>query len=476
MEAVELDPVQEQLEGTLANLGEELIVACPVSERARKRQRGKAKKLAVLALTVDAKSQARVHQFNRVAEDNVAQVPKLTQLLSHLTRIVDDDDAGDDDGAFELHFEGGKELGCVAETLDLQKEFCWCCLHICHASRRMPSSNIDYIDLSLWAQAHGLEEAYALSHAIFRQRGEDALRGDGEPGSDVQGLMTSAEENDVLELLDQSQMSISDVRKFEVQLADKLRALEESNIHSILQSVELAEDVCFRLDTASNAVDELTSWIEDKDKELVDIQDGIKEIESQNNKLDTVHRSNEKLEGTLREVLEQLSMPDDMQAALLEGELGVESRAGRKLAMEERVVPAARRLALGLQLELKSGMQVRTPLKTRPHAGNSWLLTRLSSAFGNRRCRWCASRSLSSSSCAPSLRRGRTSASRRVSTTRRRCCARRTPRTAIAPTRWATALRSTPPRWPTSRRCWASSKCSTAVRAHPLASLRRLFE
>ena len=59
----------------------------------------------------------------------------------------------------------------------------------------MPSSNIDYIDLSLWAQAHGLEEAYALSHAIFRQRGEDALRGDGEPGSDVQGLMTSAEEN-----------------------------------------------------------------------------------------------------------------------------------------------------------------------------------------------------------------------------------------------------------------------------------------
>ena len=106
MEAVELDPVQEQLEGTLANLGEELIVACPVSERARKRQRGKAKKLAVLALTVDAKSQARVHQFNRVAEDNVAQVPKLTQLLSHLTRIVDDDDAGDDAGAFELHFEG----------------------------------------------------------------------------------------------------------------------------------------------------------------------------------------------------------------------------------------------------------------------------------------------------------------------------------------------------------------------------------
>ena len=93
MEAVELDPVQEQLEGTLANLGEELIVACPVSERARKRQRGKAKKLAVLALTVDAKSQTRVHQFNRVAEDNVAQVPKLTQLLSHLTRIVDDDEA-----------------------------------------------------------------------------------------------------------------------------------------------------------------------------------------------------------------------------------------------------------------------------------------------------------------------------------------------------------------------------------------------
>ena len=366
MEAVELDPVQEQLEGTLANLGEELIVACPVSERARKRQRGKAKKLAVLALTVDAKSQARVHQFNRVAEDNVAQVPKLTQLLSHLTRIVDDEDAGDDAGAFELHFEGGKELGCVAETLDLQKEFCWCCLHICHANRRMPSSNIDYIDLSLWAQAHGLEEAYALSHAIFRQRGEDALRGDGEPGSDVQGLMTSAEENDVLELLDQSQMSISDVRKFEVQLADKLRALEESNIHSILQSVELAEDVCFRLDTASNAVDELTSWIEENNRSLVDIQDGIKEIESQNNKLDTVHRSNEKLEGTLREVLEQLSMPDDMQAALLEGELGVESRAGRKLAMEERVVPAARRLALGLQLELKSGMQVRTPLKTRP--------------------------------------------------------------------------------------------------------------
>ena len=80
---------------------------------------------------------------------------------------------------------------------------------------------------------------------------------------------------------------------------------------------------------------------------------------AKNNKLDTVHRSNEKLEGTLREVLEQLSMPDDMQAALLEGELGVESRAGRKLAMEERVVPAAKRLATAEEEELQHcGMSI----------------------------------------------------------------------------------------------------------------------
>ena len=348
----------------VSGLGDErAVVAIAVEERGRGRRAAggggggggrAATKLAVLALTVDSASAARLHQFNRNAE-SIAQVPKLTQLLAQCTRS---DDASESPQAFEMSFGSGGAsstvLAWLAESEDAKKEFLWCCLHICSLQRRMPASNVDFIDLSLWSQANGLEESYSRAHPIFRQqRAEEGLRGDAQTGpGGAMNLMSTAEEEDVLELLEQSNMSIADVRKFETQLSSKLRALEESNIHSILQSVELAEDVCFRLDTAGNAVDELTSWISEINRGLVDIQDGIKEIESQNNKLDTHHTHHEELETTLREVLEQLSMPDEMQHVLLHADLA----AADADEMETRVLPAARRLSMGLQLELKSGM------------------------------------------------------------------------------------------------------------------------
>eukprot|EP01043_Picozoa_sp_COSAG02_P013212 COSAG02_NODE_525_length_20713_cov_5.808286_4_plen_1010_part_00 len=350
------DSVQAALGAS--GLGDErAVVAIAVEERARRRVGSgrTAKKLAVLALTVDSASAARLHQFNRNA-DSVAQVPKLTQMLAQCTRA---DEVSESAQGFEMQFDSGGAASTVltwlAETEENRKEFLWCCLRICSLQRRMPASNIDFIDLSLWAQATKLEESCSRAHPLFRQQqAEEGLRGDaGNPslGGTI-NLMSTAEEKDVLALLEQSNMSIVDVRKFEAQLSSKLRALEESNIHSILQSVELAEDVCFRLDSAGNAVDELTSWISEINRGLIDIQDGIKEIESQNNKLDTHHTHHEELEATLREVLEQLSMPDEMQRVLLHTDLG----AARADEMETCVLPAARRLSMGLQLELKSGM------------------------------------------------------------------------------------------------------------------------
>lgn len=362
---------------TASGLGDErAVLAIAVEERGKRRRRPSgesgATKLAVLALTVDSGSVARVHQFNRNA-DSLAQVPKLTQLLAQCTRADEDAaggaagslGAGNEGGAsaaaagqlggFEMHFGSGGAastgIGWVAETEEDKKEFIWCCLHLCSLQRKMLASNVDFIDLSLWAQANGLEEAYSRGHPAFRQqRAEEGLRGGGEAaGMGAMNQMSTAEEKDVLDLLEQSNISIADVRKFEAQLSSKLRALEESNIHSILQSVELAEDVCFRLDSAGNAVDELTGWISEINRGLVDIQDGIKEIEMQNNKLDAQHTHHEELETTLREVLEQLSMPDEMQEVLLRADLGGGD-------MEAKVLPAARRLSLGLQLELKSGM------------------------------------------------------------------------------------------------------------------------
>eukprot|EP01043_Picozoa_sp_COSAG02_P043160 COSAG02_NODE_3733_length_6312_cov_3.880251_9_plen_249_part_01 len=241
------DSVQAALGAS--GLGDErAVVAIAVEERGRRRVgRANATKLAVLALTVDSANAARLHQFNRNA-DSVAQVPKLTQLLAECTRA---DEVSESAQGFEMQFDSGGAASTVltwlAEAEEHRKEFLWCCLQVCSVQRRMPASNIDFIDLSLWAQATKLEDSYSRAHPIFRQqRAEQGLRRDsGSPAlGGTMSLMSTAEEQDVLELLEQSNMSIVDVRKFETQLSSKLRALEESNIHSILQSVELAEDVC----------------------------------------------------------------------------------------------------------------------------------------------------------------------------------------------------------------------------------------
>ena len=163
----------------VSGLGDErAVVAIAVEERGRGRRAAggggggggrAATKLAVLALTVDSASAARLHQFNRNAE-SIAQVPKLTQLLAQCTRS---DDASESPQAFEMSFGSGGAsstvLAWLAESEDAKKEFLWCCLHICSLQRRMPASNVDFIDLSLWSQANGLEEIFAGEFIFFSE-------------------------------------------------------------------------------------------------------------------------------------------------------------------------------------------------------------------------------------------------------------------------------------------------------------------
>ena len=333
----------------------------------RTRKRGKARQSYVV-LTVDAHDAARFHSFNR--KSIISQVPLWSRTMTEFDRLNEVDTDGGQ--GFEMHFgtagrgegdESGRiAFSWIANTGDLQKEFLWCCLQMAAFERHTVAHNIDFVDLGLWAQANALDQRYAKAHDIFRRAGRagvgtgaggalDEGGALGAGGRDIQMLMTEQEESDVLELLDQSQLSIADAKKFEAQLSSKLRALEESNIHSILTSVEVAEDVCFRLDTAAKGVDELFTWMTEVNRGLVDIQDGISEIESQNNKLDTVHRNHEKLETMLREVLDQLSLSAENIEALRKGDLT------HPETLHQAVLPAAHTLVHGLELKLNVKMQ-----------------------------------------------------------------------------------------------------------------------
>jgi hypothetical protein len=399
--------VEENVEAALRAAGgggdERVVVVLAVRERPlaqhpHRHAKQAGGKQALLALTVDGREDARLHVFKRTGKV-ISQVPLWSRPLPELTR-VDEKDAGGAAaaaaaatadggggamggadqgrgrtvGGFALQFgdaddpssdssrtsygwvpavHGGGAEGAVAA----QKEFLWCLLQICSFQRRAIAHNIDFVDLSLWAQASGLDGRYAARHAVFRRAGrveEGGLRGDeisafSDAGHAMQVMMTEEEEADVLELLEQSSLPIREVKQFEEQLCSKLEALEQGNIHSILSSVEVAESVCFALDKAAAGVRDLESWMVEVDSGLADIAQGLGEIEVHNHKLDTVHRNHERLEGVLTEVLAQLDMPEERQRLLMEADLH------DVVLLRSEVLPAVRTLVHGLQLNRAHG-------------------------------------------------------------------------------------------------------------------------
>eukprot|EP00899_Mesostigma_viride_P021438 jgi/Mesvir1/29296/Mv01559-RA.1 len=125
-------------------------------------------------------------------------------------------------------------------------------------------------------------------------------------------VLSPEEENALALLMDSYVMSIEDAEALSNKLARELSALVAANVHAILGSEEMVEKVTKKLDTASAELQDLTESLAIFNVKLTHMRSDIETIEARNNKLEVQARNNRTLLKVLGELLEKLTLDDEL--------------------------------------------------------------------------------------------------------------------------------------------------------------------
>eukprot|EP00245_Coleochaete_scutata_P011084 TRINITY_DN4045_c0_g1_i1.p1 TRINITY_DN4045_c0_g1~~TRINITY_DN4045_c0_g1_i1.p1 ORF type:complete len:907 (-),score=229.59 TRINITY_DN4045_c0_g1_i1:206-2926(-) len=178
---------------------------------------------------------------------------------------------------------------------------------------------MDVVEITLWAQSNqkplpiGKEGAAA---AVLGRMGGDA--GSVDVGVGVQqDLVSKAEEEDMEELLGTYVMGIDEAEAFSERLKRELMALEAANVHAILESEPLVEEVLSKLDAAASNVDDMDEWLNIFNVKLRHMREDIESIEARNNRLEMQAQNNSALLEELNRLLGRLRIPQEYAESLV---------------------------------------------------------------------------------------------------------------------------------------------------------------
>ncbi|KAG6626698.1 exocyst complex component SEC3A isoform X5 [Carya illinoinensis] len=132
-------------------------------------------------------------------------------------------------------------------------------------------------------------------------------------------LVSQAEEEDMEALLDTYVMGIGEAEAFSERLKRELLALEAANVHAILESEPLIDEVLQGLEAATNCVDDMDEWLGIFNVKLRHMREDIESIETRNNKLEMQSVNNKTLLVELDKLLERLHIPSEYAASLTGG-------------------------------------------------------------------------------------------------------------------------------------------------------------
>ncbi|XP_021896359.1 exocyst complex component SEC3A [Carica papaya] len=132
-------------------------------------------------------------------------------------------------------------------------------------------------------------------------------------------LVSQAEEEDMEALLGTYVMGIGEAEAFSERLKRELLALEAANVHAILESEPLIEEVLQGLEAATNCVDDMDEWLGIFNVKLRHMREDIESIETRNNKLEMQSVNNKALIEDLDKLLERLHVPSEYAACLTGG-------------------------------------------------------------------------------------------------------------------------------------------------------------
>lgn len=282
-------------------------------------------KQRVLALTANRSATTQTFKVNlQVLKINSSGLqPAKLYKLKHLSKIeaVQSDTAG---CTFVLGFDNLKSQSVAPpqwtmRSVDDRNQFLTYILKLCKENLgRLPKIvGMDVVEMALWAQENA--KALPLGGPVDV---EAIATGDGPKELSVtveRDLVSKAEEDDMEALLDTYVMGIDEAEAFSERLKRELLALEAANVHAILESEPLVEEVLHQLDVAAYSVDDLDEWLRIFNVKLRHMREDIESIEIRNNKLEMQAVNNAALVEELNKLLERLRIPDEYTSLLTVG-------------------------------------------------------------------------------------------------------------------------------------------------------------
>ncbi|TYH18555.1 hypothetical protein ES288_A05G281200v1 [Gossypium darwinii] len=294
---------------------------------------GKSGKLAsymakprVLALCLKSEGHKK-QAFLRVLKYSSGGVIEPAKLykLKHLSRVevITNEPSG---CTFTMGFDNLSSQSVAPpqwtmRNIDDRNRILFCILNVCkEAFGRLPKVvGIDVVEMALWAKEN--------KPSVITQKKQQAGHGPvstrvAESGLKVtveKYLISTAEEDDMEALLGSYVMGIGEAEAFSARLKRELLALEAANVHAMLESEPLVEEVLQGLEAATHCVDDMDEWLGTFNVKLRHIREDIESIETRNNKLEMHSVNNKALIQELDKLLERLCVPSEYATCMSRG-------------------------------------------------------------------------------------------------------------------------------------------------------------
>ncbi|KAI4307575.1 hypothetical protein L6164_030747 [Bauhinia variegata] len=280
----------------------------------------------VLAISIKQKGQ-RTKAFLRVLKYSTGGVLEAAKLykLKHLSKVevITNDPSGN---TFTLGFDNIRSHAVAnppqwtMRNIDDRNRLLMQILNICKdVLGRLPKVvGIDVVEMALWAkentptvtaqrnQQDGVHVASAVTETELKVNVEKEL-------------VSQAEEEDMEALLGSYVMGIGEAEAFSERLKREIQALEAANVHAILESEPLIDEVLQGLESATNCVEDMDEWLGIFNVKLRHMREDIESIETRNNKLEMQSVNNKALIEELDKLLERLRVPSEYAAYLTGG-------------------------------------------------------------------------------------------------------------------------------------------------------------
>ncbi|KAL4559479.1 hypothetical protein LXL04_031617 [Taraxacum kok-saghyz] len=314
------------IEGTDQKVGLSIRVAKSrgVWGKAGKIGKGQMAKPRVLAISTKEKAQeikAFLHVL-KYSNGGVLEPAKLYKL-KHLSKVevLTNDPSG---CTFMLGFDNLRSQSVAPpqwtmRNIDDRNRLLLYILNMCKdVLGRLPKVvGIDVVEMALWAKEN-------TPVAPKKKNIEDGPTTDVVAESDMKvtvekELVSQAEEEDMEALLGVYVMGIGEAEAFSERLKRELHALEAANVHAILESEPLVDEVLQGLEAATICVDDMDEWLGIFNVKLRHMREDIESIETRNNQLEMQSVNNKALIEELDKLLERLRIPSEYAACLTGG-------------------------------------------------------------------------------------------------------------------------------------------------------------